>query len=823
MATPLARNDPEYEVWQQQHEDFDSKDAKRRYHQYANSAKTHILGPMPVDEFLEFLPETDTSMMPRTTDAFKRVPTEARTEQQIYKPLINALNGTKAGARKSRPRCPGFTFKETSMSSVDRGEIGSTNAHVCCYSEDVNDAHLALVASLGCADLHIEVQRHPTFDPFTDPAPDADRSSHNFTLNTVDDRTHKHAEEALGRNVVCVIEACARQHRAFYFSISLAGSRARLIRWDRCGAIVSESFDIRAQPEPLCEFLWRYAHASKSQRGYDVSVEPATRDEEELFRESIKCHVKLQLDLDGEDLVAAMEEHYQPGVVVAVNMVDEGSPGHVARRLLISRPVVSPLSLTGRGTRGYWAVTADGPRGEMVFLKDTWRYNGGGQQKEGDILADLQGARVPNIPRLISHGDVLERLPIVNGMDEDMEDGDVEELSLQRTLTDRFQQAHWVCKGEQIPQLPLVHYRLVLGTVGYGLQRFQGTQELLRGTFDAYQAILGAFNLEDVTKRRLHRDVSLGNIILFRDPKATDTKRYGYLIDWELSCLVTDEGEACEHTKAGTLQFMSQRILSHDNVAHTIQDDMESILWVVLYCSLRWLDHDLPLEKLAKKMVYIFDQCVVYDHGNFVGGDAKLRNQLDRGYTSNIHFSNPAIQQWLDEVMKFNSSAAFPHLRDEACAEVWKDPTKFNAFWRDFLRDHAISDSDRVSRKLTRPDDKRYHWSSSTISSTSATEHPAPAALPSRKRKAVDEPLGAEPEKTASSRVPTVPRGAYTGPITRSMAKRRQIEGQGQGVAVGGSDLPIQPQWSPRRLRPRPAKVDNTSLARHGRKVRRSK
>ncbi|GBE84618.1 hypothetical protein SCP_0605970 [Sparassis crispa] len=815
VATPLAKNDPDYEVWQKP-EDFDHSDVKGRYRRFASSARRFILGPMPLDEFLEFLPETDMSNMPRPINAFNEVPAEARTEQQIYKPLIAAINGTRS--RKSQRRCPGFTFKDTATSGAELGEIGSMNAHVCCYSQDLNDSHSD---PLGGADLYIDVQRYPSLDPFTDPTPENDRRSHEFVINVGDDRTRKHAEEALGRNVACATEVCARQHRAFYFSISLAGSRARLIRWDRCGAIVSESFDIRAQPGPLCEFLWRYAHASKSQRGYDVSVEPATREEEELFRESIKRHVKLQLDLDEEDLVAAMEEHYQPGVVVAVNMVDEGSPGQVARRLLISRPVVSPVSLTGRGTRGYWAVTADGPRSEVVFLKDTWRYNGQ-QQKEGAILADLQGAGVSNIPRLISHGDVLERLPIANRMDEDAEDGDVEELSLQRTLTDRFQQAHWVCKLEQIPQPPLVHYRLVLGTVGYGLQRFEGTQELLQGTFDAYQAILGAFNLEDVTKRRLHRDVSIGNIILFRDPKGTNTKRYGYLIDWGLSCLVTEEGEACDHTKAGTLQFMSQRILSHKKVAHTIQDDMESILWVVLYCSLRWLDHNLPLGDLAKTMVNIFDRCTVHDDGYVMASDAKLRIQFDRGYTSDIYFRNPTIQLWLDEVMKFNSSNMFPHVWGAAFAEVWKDPAMFNAFWRDFLRVHEISDHDRVWRELIRPDDHPYKPPSSS-SSTSQVTHPAPAALPSRKRKAVEEPVGADAEKMTSSRVPAVPREGYRGPITRSMAKRRQIEGQGQGAVAGGSDLPIQDLWSPRRLRPRPKKIDKTSLARQGPKVRRSK
>ena len=35
-----------------------------------------------------------------------------------------------------------------------------------------------------------------------------------------------------------------------------------------------------------------------------------------------------------------------------------------------------------------------------------------------------------------------------------------------------------------------VHYRLVLGTVGYPLRRFRGTSELLHATYDAFEGEL---------------------------------------------------------------------------------------------------------------------------------------------------------------------------------------------------------------------------------------------------------------------------------------------------------------------------------------------
>ena len=42
----------------------------------------------------------------------------------------------------------------------------------------------------------------------------------------------------------------------------------------------------------------------------------------------------------------------------------------------------------------------------------------------------------------------------------------------------------------------------------------------------------------------LHRDLSVGNIILVTEPGSTIRK--GYLIDWDSSCKVDDAGEAVQ-------------------------------------------------------------------------------------------------------------------------------------------------------------------------------------------------------------------------------------------------------------------------------------
>ena len=86
-------------------------------------------------------------------------------------------------------------------------------------------------------------------------------------------------------------------------------------------------------------------------------------------------------------------------------------PGSVAnsksgRRYLVSRPVISPLSLVGKGTRGYWAV--DASTRQVVFLKDTWRT----LELEGHTLERMTSEGVRNIPPVKMHGEVPDFIPL---------------------------------------------------------------------------------------------------------------------------------------------------------------------------------------------------------------------------------------------------------------------------------------------------------------------------------------------------------------------------------------------------------------------------
>ncbi len=401
---------------------------KSRNRAYFRDTKDSILGSVSPTKFIEdFLPYSsmDTSSFRSSTDAFNRVPVRGRTSSDIYEPLVRYMQYHSQDSpldimqilalntrTKYRSRCPGFVF-DTPYTAPPRPR-GVKLPHVCCYTAE----NMALVKAnpgveLGYAELFIQVSPNPSRDFFVDPPSDVDeasRRSHDFLARPADWELRQKLHDSLSRHISHAVEIFARQHRLFVFTISMFGSRARFLRWDRAGCVVSESFDIREQPHLLCEMLWRFATASNMERGHDPTVEWALA-EEQVFMEAIKRHILSQVG-PGEDADEMIKLHYHPGHVVAIHVLHHRftATAENARRFLVSRPVVTPLVMVGRGTRGYWAV--DATTKAVVFLKDTWRHSPL-PEVEGETLRRLNDLGVRNIPSLVWHGDIPSVLPEV--------------------------------------------------------------------------------------------------------------------------------------------------------------------------------------------------------------------------------------------------------------------------------------------------------------------------------------------------------------------------------------------------------------------------
>ena len=70
-----------------------------------------------------------------------------------------------------------------------------------------------------------------------------------------------------------------RQHREFAFIVLIFGEMARLIRWDRIGAIVSRPFNYVDDVTPLLNFIYRLSKTDRAGQGFDTTVQLATEEQ----------------------------------------------------------------------------------------------------------------------------------------------------------------------------------------------------------------------------------------------------------------------------------------------------------------------------------------------------------------------------------------------------------------------------------------------------------------------------------------------------------------------------------------------------------------
>jgi len=152
------------------------------------------------------------------------------------------------------------------------------------------------------------------------------------------------------------------------------------------------------------------------------------------------------------------------------------------------------------------------------------------------------------------------------------------------------------------------------------LTLFKCTKELVRGILGAMKAHWFAYNIVKV----LHRDISPGNIILTKDGE-------GLLIDWELAKNV-EETVARRRERTGTWQFMSAVLLRNPSMTHTLQDDIESFLHVLVWASIKYVPATDAYSAADRgdDLLRLFDVIGYVEDGAAIGGKAKA-DALGRG------------------------------------------------------------------------------------------------------------------------------------------------------------------------------------------------
>ncbi|KAH9020337.1 hypothetical protein EDB84DRAFT_1565760 [Lactarius hengduanensis] len=376
--------------------------------------------------------------------------------------------------------------------------------------------------------------------------------------------------------------------RIFSFSVVLFGNTGRLLRWDRSGIIYTEPFNWSTQPNTPFEFLWRLNFLSDVKRGCDTTVTPVADDEAEAALSKLRTY-------EGLENVAKADLHK------FLVRDDHTLNGHI-KYFIAPSAVWDSESLFGRSTFGY--IAYDPETTNLVYLKDFWRTERDGVQKEGDVYRKLHDARVSNIAKLGLAGDV----PLLP------ECGRTDSPAVQRTTTQEFVKGYDWCPGR--PRVdPYVHYRLVLETLGSPLYAFKSSRELCKVIRDAITAHTEAYERVQI----LHRDVSAGNILIAEDGS-------GILIDWDLSKKVVmgGGGEQRQHSRTGTWQFMSiARLQDSSTRPHEVSDDLESFFWVLLYLVVKC--KSVGKINLSQNMQRVFDQSEDMDDDGIIrGGRGKL-------------------------------------------------------------------------------------------------------------------------------------------------------------------------------------------------------
>lgn len=101
---------------------------------------------------------------------------------------------------------------------------------------------------------------------------------------------------------------------------------------------------------------------------------------------------------------------------------------------------------------------------------------------------------------------------------------------------------------------------------------------------------------------------------------------------------------------------MSGRVLkANGSVQQTKEDDLESLFYVVMYGSVRWLPHD-SVDDLGSWMFDFFDKTEITKgkHGEDRGGVAKVFSQFVSGtdFRDKFKFSNENIGLWFEATYK---------------------------------------------------------------------------------------------------------------------------------------------------------------------------
>ncbi|TBU26895.1 hypothetical protein BD311DRAFT_666620 [Dichomitus squalens] len=460
------------------------------------------------------------------------------------------------------------------------------------------------------------------------------------------------------------------QHRVFIIMLLVMGRRYRLLRWDRAGTVVTPSVDYYKNPDDLCEFLWRISHLDDEALGIDptaIRLEGDDFDELDTIAERVVNEVdETPRILEGETFPESFHYKYVREMFEE-SIRDRERPryklqipsGDRMDHFLVGKAAVVTPGMAGRGTQCWVAWHCEGAR--FVWLKDSWRVSFEDIEKEGDILARLNHAKIPGVPTLVCHGDIGNQTTLTadwwkhKNTRAPEESGNVKmsQMSLALLTPQRPRICHSVelpgdrVRSRLVAQLsspgPVVytqgchlrhhnHCRVAVAEVGMPLSKFMSGQQLGSIVLDCITAHLNAATHKKLRVRVLHRDVSDQNIIIY--PKITRSAEGvrslvwgGLLTDWEISKPVIERNiqpKARQPERSGRWQFMSVYLLMNTLRRVKIEDELESFFHILVYYAVRYLKSNLLTDDDAAHFLEKCYDCFTVHDNRIICGVQKL-------------------------------------------------------------------------------------------------------------------------------------------------------------------------------------------------------
>ncbi|KAH9445849.1 hypothetical protein Pst134EB_023682 [Puccinia striiformis f. sp. tritici] len=328
--------------------------------------------------------------------------------------------------------------------------------------------------------------------------------------------------------------------RSYVVGLTLCGTWMQLWKFDRSGAIGSELFDVKANPENLKNFfalIQRLLTCDKRFLGFDPSF----------------------IDINGQ---ASTGTHKQQKIQIKTKT----STQEFVQELVIEKNIFRARGICGHS----WQ-----PLDRAV---------------EGEILCDVTAGNAPHVARYSHHEDVHvddKRIDI----ESHVRGGIAFKKSENIPADHEPAPPEDTTNSSDAPSYPeepencfinRVHRRLILKDVGTSIWEVDSPVallEALEGCIRGHQAILLA--------GYLHRDISINNLMV---AKQTDNPaRKSFVIDLDVAVDHRTQSPEDLHTRTGTRIFMSSNLLAGKHT-HSFVDDLESFFWVLIWICIHHRD-----------------------------------------------------------------------------------------------------------------------------------------------------------------------------------------------------------------------------------------